>query len=119
MVKRMKIKKLILVTVIFGLATGCATGVKRGVVAMKVSDTEAHVGIGQDELNVGDHVELYHNVCSGSGPGRSGSGADRSCKKDPTGHGEVTQILNQDYSVVKFPSGTKFSEGDMIEKHAH
>jgi hypothetical protein len=35
------------------------------------------------------------------------------------GEGEVTQVLGKDYSVVKFPSGTRFSEGDTLEKHAH
>jgi hypothetical protein len=97
--------------------SGCATGVKRGVVAMKISDSQAHVGIGGSEVSVGDHVELYRNACTGTGPGRSGD--IRVCKKQSSGHGEITEILNQDYSVVQFPKGTSFTEGDMIEKHSH
>lgn len=108
-------------------AVGCAgSGVKRGVVAMKISDTEAHVGMGSDELNVGDHVELYHNICTGGGggarairEGSGGPGSPRTCTKKEVGHGEVTQVLSKDYSIVKFPAGTDFSEGSIIEKHAH
>lgn len=100
------------------LISGCASGVKRGVVAMKISDTEAHVGMGESDLSVGDHVELYRNACTGGLGGRDG-GSNRSCRKEPMGHGEVSRILNPDYSVVQFPAGTKFSEGDMVEKHGH
>lgn len=115
----MKLSKIVLVFVVIALSA-CASGVKRGVVAMKITDTDAHVGVGQDEVKVGDHVELYRNVCTGTNSGgRGDGGGTRSCKKESTGHGEVTQILNPDYSVVKFPKGTEFSEGDMIEKHAH
>ena len=35
------------------------------------------------------------------------------------GHGEISQILNDHYSAVTFPEGTKFSEGDVVEKHTH
>jgi hypothetical protein len=101
------------------LLSGCASGVKRGVVAMKISSTEAHVGVGRDELRVGDHVELYRNACTGTPGGKVADGGSRSCRKESAGHGEVTQILSDDYSVVQFPPGTKFSEGDMVEKHGH
>ena len=100
-----------------GLLSACAT-THRGSVVMKLNDSEAHVAMGQKELNVGDHIQLYHNVCTGTGGGRAGT-SNRTCKKEFTGHGEVTQLLNDDYSVVKFPQGTSFSEGDTIEKHAH
>lgn len=81
---------------------------------MKLSGNEAHVGIGSKEVTVGDHVELYRNQCQGGGE-RSAS----RCKKISLGHGEVTEILNEDYTVVRFSEGTQFSEGDMIEKHRH
>ena len=101
------------------LVGGCASQVHRGVVAMKISDTEAHVGVGPGEVSPGDHVELYHNICTGGGGAAKEGGSERKCRKESLGHGEVTQTLNPDYSVVKFPAGTKFSEGDTIEKHAH
>lgn len=98
---------------------GCATGgVNRGHVVMKTSDEVAHVALAANEVKVGDHVELYHNECTGGGGGKNGLGP-RSCKKVETGHGEVTEVLNEDYVAVKFPQGTKFAEGDTIEKHAH
>lgn len=105
-------------SVIFAAAlVSCASGgVQRGSVAMKISDSTAHVGIGGKEVKVGDHLVLYRNECSG---GAGKDTADRTCQKIETGHGEVTQILNNDYSTVTFPAGTKFSEGDTLEKHAH
>ena len=107
-------KNLSLVITLVMLA-GCSTMTHRGVVAMKINDSEAHVGAGDGVLQLGDHVELYRNQC---GP-RGKADIDRTCLKKSTGHGTVTQIINQDYSVVKFDNGVIFSEGDMIEKHAH
>lgn len=97
--------------------SACSTGVKRGSVVMKVSDEEAHVGIGKNEVKPGDHLQLYNNVCTGGG-GKDRAG-DRICRKVSQGHGEVVEVLNDDYSVVKFPPGTKFTEGDTLEKHGH
>ena len=94
----------------------CST-THRGSVVMKISDNEAHVGMGEGEVSTGDHVQLYHNICTGR-VGKNGDGT-RSCKKESSGHGEVTQVINSDYSVVKFPAGTTFSEGDTLEKHSH
>ena len=106
-----------LVSVIL-LGGGCASQTHRGVIAMKISDTEAHVGVGTSEVSPGDHVELYRNVCTGGGSRKTG-GSALQCRKESLGHGEVTRTLNPDYSVVQFPAGTKFSEGDTVEKHAH
>lgn len=106
---------------IIGLAalafSGCAThSVMRGTVAMKVSDNEAHVCMNKEEIKTGDHLVLYKNVCEARD---RGDRATTVCKKVEAGHGEITQILNDHYSAVKFPSGTKFSEGDVVEKHSH
>ena len=98
---------------------GCATGVKRGIVAMKINETEAHVGIGSEEVSPGDHVELYRNVCTGGGGKKSDGAEPRKCTKKSIGHGTVKEVLSGDYSVVEFPPGTEFSEGYTVEKHAH
>lgn len=107
-------------TVIFALAAlmlaGCASEIKRGHVVMKTGDEVAHIATGPNELQAGDHIQLYHNECTG-GVGKSGM--PRECKKVNTGHGEVTKILSPDYAEVKFADGAKFTEGDTIEKHAH
>ncbi len=110
---------VICITAILLTFAACASGTKRGSVVMKISENEAHVGMGQNDVNVGDHIELYRNVCTGSSRGKDGGGGERACKKEPAGHGEVTQVLNEDYSVVKFPDGTRFGEGDTLEKHGH
>lgn len=99
------------------LLVSCASGgVKRGSVAMKISDNQAHVGMGGKEVKVGDHLVLYRNECTG---GAGKDSADRECRKVEAGHGEVSKILSNDYSAVTFPDGTKFTEGDTLEKHAH
>lgn len=111
---------LLMACLLLVLFSACAS-TRRGSVVMKVSDDQAHVGMGKADVNVGDHVQLYQNVCPPKrAAGRSGDGGSSgSCRKEPRGHGEVVQLLGEDYSVVKFPPGTQFSEGDTLEKHAH
>lgn len=92
--------------------TSCATSVHRGVVAMKIDENTAHVGLSQNEVNIGDHVELYSNKCRYKK-------AEQSCEKVSKGHGTVTSIINNDYVTIKFDSGVSFQEGDFIEKHSH
>ena len=104
--------KIILTMAAIALLGGCATGFHRGVVAMKIDDSTAHVGLNRDEAKVGDHVELYGNQCKG----RKG---DIVCTKINKGHGAVTEILNDNYVAVKFEPGVAFQEGDFIEKHTH
>ncbi len=93
--------------------TGCGHSLMRGSVVMKVSDTQAQVCLGNNEVKVGDHLQLYKNICSSDG-GRALEA--QSCKKIEGGRGEVTRLLNEHYSVVSFPKGTVFAEGDIIEK---
>ncbi len=96
--------------------TGCAHGLMRGSVAMKVSDTEAHVCMDNTEAKVGDRVTLFRNNCpTKGGRARSGDGGG-SCEKVQLGQGTVTEILNQHYSVVKFDPGVSFEEGSFVEK---
>lgn len=96
------------------VCTSCASQLHRGVVAMKIDNTTAHVGLNRNEVTVGDHVELYGNNCL-----RDYGNRDYNCEKVSKGHGIVTQILNDNYTAVKFDSGVAFKEGDYIEKHAH
>lgn len=101
---------------ILGL-TACASGTKRGSIVMKLDDREAHVSMGEGEVFVGDHLALYRNTCNGTNSRISG--AERSCKKEEIGHGEVVKVLNSHYSCVRFPANTTFSEGDTLEKNPH
>lgn len=108
----------------FGLfLTGCAThSLMRGSVVMKESDTRAHVCLGQNEVKVGDRLQLYKNVCTKSVseiPKKNSESRKiekQSCKRVDGGYGEVMEVLNDHYSVVSFPEGTSFAEGDTIEK---
>lgn len=103
--------------------TGCAThSLMRGSVVMKMSDTSAHVCLGQNEVKVGDRLQLYKNVCKKSVVEVSKKNSEnrkvesQSCERVDGGFGEVTKILNDHYSLVSFPAGTSFSEGDTLEK---
>ena len=94
---------------------GCAHELMRGSVAMKVSDSEAHVCM--EDAKLGEKVTLFKNVCTGpKGGSRSGLGDSRNCEKVKLGQGIVTEILNHHYSVVKFDSGVPFEEGTFVEK---
>ncbi len=72
---------------------------------MKVSDTEAHVCLGDGEVKPGDKVTLFRNDCLGKG----------GCKKVPAGEGVVSRLLNEHYSVVEVTKGS-FQEGTIVEK---
>lgn len=88
----------------------------RGSVVMKVNDTQAHVCMGDKEVAMGDRVDLVRHECATSGgSARSGVSSDR-CKRVVVGQGQVTQVLNEHYSIVDFPAGVPFKEGDSIEK---
>lgn len=104
--------KAYFIVAISSLLFGCAHSTMRGSVAMKVSDTEAHVCMDNDEVKPGDKVILFRNKCPGSVRGRNGA----ICQKERLGEGVVTQILNEHYSVVQFDKGVEFGEGSFVEK---
>lgn len=106
-------RKYLLVSFTVFLASCASSSIHRGVVAMKVSDSIAHVGLQQNEATVGDHVELYTNKCSRI------KGEEQICKKISKGHGRIMSIINPDYVSVQFDQGVTFQEGDFIEKHSH
>jgi hypothetical protein len=81
---------------------------------MKVSDTEAHVCMGKGEVKEGDRVRLYRNVCSAELES-SFPTAVAACHREPEGTGQVAKVLNDHYSVVRFPPGTSMHEGDTVE----
>jgi len=106
---------------IFGLSTlalvslfGCAHSTMRGTVAMKVSDNEAHVCMGDNEVKAGDKIALFKNECTGARGGREGNAG--SCKKVKIGDGVVERTLNEHYSLVRVSPGVSFEEGTVVEK---
>lgn len=100
------------------IISSCAThSTMRGSVAMKVSENEGHVCLGNGEVKEGDKVTAFYNDCSNVSGGGSEKGAGAAlCEKTEIGKGVVTKILNKHYSVVKFDEGMKFSEGTFVEK---
>ncbi len=111
--------KLIQFIAVFGIAalTGCAHSTMRGSVAMKASDSEAHVCMGEQEVRVGDKVVFFKNVCPKPKSGvQIGLGDSGGCRKEKVGDGSVTRILNDHYSVVQVSPDVKFEEGNIVEK---
>ncbi|MBS1985395.1 MAG: hypothetical protein JST16_14615 [Bdellovibrionales bacterium] len=115
----MKAQLATITTLLFLGACATTPNVRRATVAMKVSDTDAHVSMGAGEVSVGDHVQLYRNVCSQKHSGSRGNGVIEVCKKQNIGHGEIIQLINESYSVIRVPAEIEFKEGDLVEKHMH
>ena len=77
----------------------------RGSVAMKISPNEAHVCLGKGEVKAGDKVTISKNECV----------PKQSCRLVKVGEGEVVEVLNDHYSVVK-AEGVPLEEGYVVEK---
>lgn len=103
-------KKLIIATALFTLS-GCIATTPRGVVAMKISDDQAHVCIRKQDVQVGDVVTLYKNVCTRN----TTKPALSNCELKRTGTSTVTEKLNDHYSSVRLDKGVEVSEGDVVE----
>lgn len=107
-------RKIISALGIAVIFAGCAHSLSHGTIAMKESDTAAHVSI--HDVKTGDRVTLFRSVCEGTGGGREGTG--KTCRRQEVTQGTVRNVFNEHYSLVEFPSGTKFSEGDFVETSA-
>jgi hypothetical protein len=107
-------KRILITAALVSLASCAAHTSMRGSVVMKVSDTDAHVCLGDHEVNVGEPVRLYRNICTDKAQTKD-AGLPAHCRKEAIAKGEVTQLLNEHYSVVRFPAGTNFAEGDTVE----
>jgi hypothetical protein len=95
------------------VVAGCGHMAARGSVVMKISETQAHVCMGDKEVAAGDRVQLVRNDCTAAG---GKVPLSERCKRVVVGQGQVTQVINEHYSVVDFPIGVPFKEGDSIEK---
>ena len=96
-----------------GILVGCAHSTMRGTVAMKATDDEVHVCMGDKEVKAGDLVAFFFNQCKGAGGKET---RDRVCTKVRLGEGEVVRSLNEHYSVVRPNPGVKVEEGTIVEK---
>lgn len=94
-----------------GLLGGCAPAVHRGSVAMKLTDDVAHVCLGINEVKPGDSIHVLRNVCKRVGKAPS-------CELKLIGHGKITEVLNDHYSVATLEVTGGYQEGDVVEKSA-
>lgn len=95
------------------VGAGCAShATMRGTVVMKVSATDAHVCLGDREVSVGDEVSLVRHRCD---PTTKAVASER-CKRSVVATGRVVELVNEHYSVVRFPAGVAFEEGDTVER---
>ena len=100
------------------LLAGCAvSSATRGTVAMKIDDKQAHICLGKGEVAVGDKITLSRNMCDDSPRVhvKSAGGQTRSCRLEAIGEGEVTEVLNNRYSVAKISADCPFEEEDLVE----
>lgn len=95
---------------------GCVAPHTRGVVAMKLNETDAHVCVGKEEVEPGDKVLLYRNVCTNPALTAPKTLRAVTCEKKQIGAGTITENLNEHYAAATFPAGTGFKEGDVVEK---
>ncbi|OQW53842.1 MAG: hypothetical protein A4S09_06395 [Proteobacteria bacterium SG_bin7] len=102
--------KMQFLTATISFLTACGHSSKHGSIAMKESDTLAHVSI--HNVKIGDSVTLYENVCTRTNGERPAGSA---CRRREKAAGVVTKIFNEHYSLVEFPPGTKVAEGDFVE----
>lgn len=87
---------------------GCSQVPRAGLVVMRIDDTEAHIGLGRNEVGQGDRLRLLRNVCSGQ--------KNSVCRKEVVGSGVVTRVLNDSYSEARFVTKTGVREGDFVER---
>ncbi|MBF0300131.1 MAG: hypothetical protein HQK51_15525 [Oligoflexia bacterium] len=110
----MKLFVLVIVFIMF-IISSCSNNAIRGVVAMKIDDQIGHISLGDSEVKKGDKVAIYKQDC----PARNNSlkgGSSSHCSKTRIGEGEISEILNENYSVVNYPNEIKVEEGDIVEK---
>lgn len=88
------------------LAVGCATATRHGVVVMKIDETEAHIGLGRNDVKPGDQLTLSRYVCSGQ--------KNPVCHRVTVGSGGVVRLLNEMYSVAEFRAEAGVKEGDFV-----
>lgn len=113
---RLRLLELIAVTV---FVSSCSPVAHRGSVAMKISENEAHVCLGQNEVTEGDRVVILRNVCkpdSSLGSSKPGRRIPGKCELVRVGGGVIKDTLNEHYSVATIDAGVEYREGDIVEK---
>lgn len=93
----------------------------RGTVVRKLDEHRAQVCLGDGEVRVGDRIVLFENDCRMPTPARRESsifpGADAlgGCERIELGSGVIERLLNQHYSVARFPDGVAVRVGATVD----
>lgn len=109
-IERKMMKNTFIIALSFALS-GCAHSVMRGTVAMKVDEHRGHVCLGENEVKVGDPLEVSWSDCS-----YGFSGSDRYCVKKKLGSAKVTRVMNSHYSEIETDKDVALEEGFIVEK---
>jgi len=80
----------------------------RGAVVMKVAGNEAHIRLGRSQVAPGDKVRISRELCVGAGRGKQ-------CRLEDVGEGQVVDVIDDTYSLARFPSTVAYKEGDVVE----
>lgn len=95
-------------TILLAAGGGCSPVSRAGLVVMRIDDTEAHVGLGRNDVEQGDRLRLLRSVCNGQ--------KNPVCHKEVIGSGVVARVLNDSYSVARFVVKGGLREGDFVER---
>jgi hypothetical protein len=83
----------------------------RGSVTSTMNEQEGQVRLGRNEVKSGDRVALYDNDCSRSTLESLSSAYEPPCRRVKVGEGQITQVLDERYSVVKADPGITLKKG--------
>jgi hypothetical protein len=95
--------RILLVPAAALILSACSDAHSTGVVARKISATEAEVSLESEAVQVGTSVEILRNQCY----------RGRTCRLSRISIGTVTEFLNPHNWVAKFADGSAIHEGDV------
>ncbi len=93
----------------------------RGTVVRMLDEHTAQVCLDDGEVAVGDQVIVFENDCRMPTPEHRepsifpGSDGFGGCRQIELGSGVVERLLNQHYSIVRFPDGVSVHAGDSVD----
>lgn len=93
-------------------------GAMSGSVIMKVSETEAHVCLFEQDAPIGTRVQLYRHSCKSQYADPAKPSSNRTpytCEKQAVAIGTISQKMGGHYAMVTFPQGTQYQEGYTVE----
>ncbi len=124
------IKKITSYIFILTLLSSCAHTFMRGTVAKKLDSDKAIICLGKNEVKLGQKIEFFQTLCSGSASNSAGlSGSFESglapvgdkgsqtpsCSHHSIGNGKVIELINDHYSKVQTFDKIDFKEGTLVQ----